>query len=60
MSVTLTTNHPPIKYIKRPRPEGRLYGCDHCSTHIVLYVRPIEVLHKCLRTRKTARLTERT
>jgi hypothetical protein len=58
MSVTLTTT-PRVKYIKRPQPLPHLFACDHCDTSIKLYVEPIEVTHRCKRTQKQARLTER-
>lgn len=59
MSVTLTTNPTNVKYIKRPQPEARVFGCDKCSITITLYVRPTEVLHRCRKTQKPGRLTER-
>jgi hypothetical protein len=59
MYVTTTTERPNVKYITRPKPEPRLYACDLCDVHVKLYVEPVEVLHRCIRTRKTARLTER-
>jgi hypothetical protein len=59
VTITTTSTRPAVKYITRPKPEPHLWGCDLCPTHITLYVRPVEVLHKCLRTRKLSRLTER-
>ena len=59
MYVTTTTQMPNVKYIKRPKPEPRLFACELCDTHIKLYVEPVEVLHRCLRTRATRRLVER-
>jgi hypothetical protein len=59
MAVTLTTNPRNVKYIKRPAPEPHLWACEHCDSHVILYVQPVEVLHRCLRTRNTRRLVER-
>jgi len=59
MSVTITSNPTNVKYIVRPKPEAHLWGCDKCSTTITLYVNAIEVMHRCKRTQKPARLMER-
>lgn len=57
--MVIVTNTTPIKYVDRPRSVGITYGCNQCSTTIILYVRPTEVTHKCKRTRRVAALTER-
>jgi hypothetical protein len=46
MYVTTTTQVPNVKYIKRPKPEPRLFACELCDTHIKLYVEPVEVLRR--------------
>ena len=61
MGVTITTtpHRRAVKYITRPKPEVHLWACEFCDTSIKLCVEPIEVLHRCLRTRMPRRLTER-